>query len=52
VVGARAPGLTGFLPYHEAEVTVPDGRRVDVQLDEKSNVVGSRADRDGGAGDD
>jgi uncharacterized membrane protein YkoI len=37
--------------YYEVEVTLADGRQVDVQLDESFNVVGSGADRDG-AGDD
>jgi hypothetical protein len=51
VVGAGALDLTGFCLYYEVEVTLPDGRQVDVRLDEKFNVVGSGADRDG-AGDD
>jgi uncharacterized membrane protein YkoI len=39
--------------YYEVEVTLPDGRQVDVQLDEDFTVVGSDADRedsDEGAG--
>ncbi len=35
--------------YYEVEVTLDDGRQVDVQLDEDFNVVGSEAD---GPGDD
>ena len=30
--------------YYEVEVTLPDGRQVDVQLDENFNVVGGEAD--------
>jgi hypothetical protein len=30
--------------YYEVEVTLPDGRQVDVQLDENFVVVGSSAD--------
>lgn len=30
--------------YYEVEVTLDDGRQVDVQLDEEFNVVGSSAD--------
>lgn len=30
--------------YYEVEVTLDDGSQVDVQLDEKFNVVGSEAD--------
>jgi hypothetical protein len=30
--------------YYEVEVTMPDGRQVDVQLDENFVVVGSLAD--------
>lgn len=30
--------------YYEVEVTLGDGRQVDVQLDEQFNVVGSEAD--------
>jgi uncharacterized membrane protein YkoI len=37
--------------YYEVEVTLDDGRQVDVQLDESFNVVGSDTDRDG-AGED
>jgi uncharacterized membrane protein YkoI len=33
--------------YYEVEVTLPDGRQVDVQLDEEFNVVGSEGDRAG-----
>ncbi|WP_448626500.1 PepSY domain-containing protein [Geodermatophilus sp. URMC 64] len=37
--------------YYEVEVTLDDGSRVDVQLDEDLAVVGSAADEeDGGAG--
>lgn len=39
--------------YYEVEVTLPDGRQVDVQLDENFTVVGSSPDRedsDEGAG--
>ena len=32
--------------YYEVEVTLPDGRRIDVQLDEQFKVVGSSADRE------
>lgn len=35
--------------YYEVEVTLSDGRQVDVQLDEDFKVVGSEAD---GAGED
>jgi uncharacterized membrane protein YkoI len=37
--------------YYEVEVTLDDGTQVDVQLDERFQVVGSSADDDG-AGDD
>ena len=41
--------------YYEVEVTLADGRQVDVQLDENFNVVQSRPDsdtnEDGDAGD-
>lgn len=40
--------------YYEVEVTLPDGRQVDVQLDENFAVVGSSADEqpdDEGSGD-
>jgi uncharacterized membrane protein YkoI len=37
--------------YYEVEVTLDDGRQVDVQLDRSFHVVGSSADDDG-AGDD
>lgn len=30
--------------YYEVEVTLPDGRQVDVQLDKDFNVVGTSAD--------
>jgi uncharacterized membrane protein YkoI len=30
--------------YYEVEVTLEDGRQVDVQLDEQFNVVGSESD--------
>ena len=30
--------------YYEVEVTLPDGRQVDVQLDQNFNVVGSNPD--------
>ena len=33
--------------YYEVEVTLDDGRQVDVQLDEDFNVVGSEADGPG-----
>ena len=39
--------------YYEVEVTLPDGRQVDVQLDEDFTVVGSESDQedsDEGAG--
>jgi uncharacterized membrane protein YkoI len=32
--------------YYEVEVTLPDGSRVDVQLDESFAVVGGSADRE------
>ena len=32
--------------YYEVEVTLDDGRQVDVQLDRSFDVVGSDADRD------
>jgi uncharacterized membrane protein YkoI len=35
--------------YYEVEVTLDDGRQVDVQLDEQFRVVGSSSD---GTGDD
>jgi len=35
--------------YYEVEVTMPDGREVDVQLDENFAVVGAENDRDEGA---
>jgi hypothetical protein len=39
--------------YYEVEVTLDDGRQVDVQLDEQFNVVGSEADgADDGPGAD
>jgi hypothetical protein len=41
--------------YYEVEVTMPDGRQVDVQLDKNFAVVGSSADErpdDEGSGDD
>jgi uncharacterized membrane protein YkoI len=31
--------------YYEVEVTLDNGRRVDVQLDENFNVVGTKADK-------
>lgn len=34
--------------YYEVEVTLDDGRQVDVQLDRNFNVVGSKADREDG----
>lgn len=37
--------------YYEVEVTLDDGSRVDVQLDESFNVVGSAEDRDGAEDD-
>lgn len=36
--------------YYEVEVRLPDGRQVDVQLDEQFQVVGT--DSDGPSGDD
>jgi uncharacterized membrane protein YkoI len=33
--------------YYEVEVTLPDGRQVDVQLDEEFTVVGSEGDSAG-----
>jgi hypothetical protein len=30
--------------YYEVEVTMPDGRQIDVQLDESFNVVGATGD--------
>ncbi len=38
--------------YYEVEVTLDDGRQVDVQLDEDFAVVGSSADEENGADDD
>jgi hypothetical protein len=38
--------------YYEVEVTLKDGRQVDVQLDKRFNVVGSSADEDGPGDDD
>ncbi|HET8680630.1 MAG TPA: hypothetical protein VFM54_01965 [Micromonosporaceae bacterium] len=40
--------------YYEVEVTLPDGRKVDVQLDEGFAVVGSSTDeeQDDSGGDD
>jgi uncharacterized membrane protein YkoI len=41
--------------YYEVEVTLEDGTQVDVQLDERFNVVGDERDSEGeddGAGDD
>ena len=32
--------------YYEVEVTLEDGRQVDVQLDEAFNVVGAKTDRE------
>ena len=32
--------------YYEVEVTLPDGRQVDVQLDEDFTVVGSESDQE------
>lgn len=37
--------------YYEVEVTLPDGRQVDVQLDRDFGVVGSTGDSDTGAED-
>jgi uncharacterized membrane protein YkoI len=37
--------------YYEVEVTLENGRQVDVQLDKNFNVVSSEADRDS-SGDD
>ncbi len=37
---------------YEVEVTLDDGRQVDVQLDEDFAVVGSSADEENGAADD
>lgn len=38
--------------FYEVEVTLADGTRVDVQLDERFNVVGSEADGTGDEGAD
>ena len=38
--------------YYEVEVTLEDGRQVDVQLDRSFRVVGSEADDDGADDDD
>jgi hypothetical protein len=38
--------------YYEVEVTLDDGRQVDVQLDRDFQVVGSSADSDGPGEDD
>jgi len=38
--------------YYEVEVTLPDGRTVDVQLDEGFRVVGSAADEEHDDSDD
>lgn len=35
--------------YYEVEVTLDDGRQVDVQLDEQFHVVDTMADRDTGS---
>lgn len=37
---------------YEVEVTLPDGRQVDVQLDENFKVVGASADDESGDGPD
>lgn len=37
---------------YEVEVTLEDGRQVDVQLDEQFRVVDTMADRDGTTGDE
>lgn len=37
--------------YYEVEVTLPDGRQVDVQLDESFNVVGTEDDGTGDSED-
>lgn len=37
---------------YEVEVTLDDGRRVDVQLDASFGIVSVKADRDGEGGDD
>jgi uncharacterized membrane protein YkoI len=37
--------------YYEVEVTLDNGRQVDVQLDKSFDVVGSDADRDGSGED-
>ncbi|HEX6032070.1 MAG TPA: PepSY domain-containing protein [Tepidiformaceae bacterium] len=34
--------------YYQVEVTMPDGKQVDVQLDKSFNVVGSSSDNDQG----
>jgi len=34
--------------YYEVEVTWPDGRQLDVQLDEQFAVVGAKVDREDG----
>ena len=36
------------MSYHEVEITLDDGRQVDVQLDEQFNVVGTEDDGKGG----
>ena len=38
--------------YYEVEVTLDDGRQVDVQLDKSFEVVSSSADKDGAEDDD
>ena len=38
--------------YYEVEVTMDDGRQVDVQLDRSFNVVGSESDSETDADDD
>ena len=35
--------------YYEVEVTMDDGRQIDVQLDEQFNVVGDEIDTEGDA---
>lgn len=38
--------------YYEVEVTMEDGRQIDVQLDEQFNVVGDEVDDDRDGADD
>jgi uncharacterized membrane protein YkoI len=45
--GGRVTGTEVEESYYEVEVTLDDGRQVDVQLDKSFNVVSSEGDRDG-----